>query len=151
MHVGGDARIERTERLIEQQDLRLADHGLRDRQALLHAAGELRRVTCRAPCASPIDSSRPRRVARRAPRSAEQLPTSLERCELEAEQQVLDHREMREQRVALEHDAAIRVRLRPDRLAVDQQLAARRLLDAEQHRRNVVLPQPDAPTIVTNS
>ncbi len=39
VHVGGDTRIERAEGFIEQQDLRLANHRLRDRQALLHAAG----------------------------------------------------------------------------------------------------------------
>ncbi len=40
---------------------------------------------------------------------------------------------MREQRVALEHDAAIRGRLRHDRLAVDEELALRGRLHAEQH------------------
>ena len=53
VHVGSYARIQRAERLIEQQDLGFADHSLCDGHALLHAAGELRRVACRATCARP--------------------------------------------------------------------------------------------------
>jgi len=44
VHVGGDPRIERAEGFVEQQDLRFADHGLGNREALLHAARELCRV-----------------------------------------------------------------------------------------------------------
>src|SRR5262245_19976534 len=40
---------------------------------------------------------------------------------------------MREQRVALEDDAAIGAGLRRDGFAVDQQFTARRLIDTEQH------------------
>src|SRR5690606_41384920 len=44
VHVRGDARVERSGRLVEQQDLRLADHRLRDGEALLHTAREMRRI-----------------------------------------------------------------------------------------------------------
>ncbi len=41
---GTNTRIKRAEGLIEQQHLRLHDEGLRQRQALLHSAGKLRRI-----------------------------------------------------------------------------------------------------------
>ena len=44
VHVGADARVEGAEGLVEQQHLGLLDQRLGDGEALLHAAGELRRV-----------------------------------------------------------------------------------------------------------
>ena len=44
LHVAPDAGIERAERLVEEEDLRLLEERLGDGEALLHAAGELRRV-----------------------------------------------------------------------------------------------------------
>ncbi|MNG13135.1 hypothetical protein D3C84_967950 [compost metagenome] len=44
MHVFADARVEGAEGLVQQQDTRLHDQCLGDRQPLLHAAGQLRRV-----------------------------------------------------------------------------------------------------------
>ncbi len=44
MHVLADARVECAEGLVEQQHAGLHDQRLGDGQALLHAAGQLRRV-----------------------------------------------------------------------------------------------------------
>ncbi|MCY1382644.1 hypothetical protein D9M69_706830 [compost metagenome] len=44
VHVFADARIEGTERFVEQQHAGFHDQRLGDGQPLLHAAGELRRV-----------------------------------------------------------------------------------------------------------
>ena len=47
-HLDAQERVERRERLVEQQDLRLGDQGARQRDALLLPAGELRRQAVRA-------------------------------------------------------------------------------------------------------
>ncbi len=57
----------------------------------------------------------------RAPRSSE------------SQQQILDDPQMREQRIALEYDAAVRARLARQRLPVDEKFPSARRLDAEQH------------------
>ena len=44
VHVAADAGIERAERLVEQEELRPHQQRLGDGEALLHAAGKLRRV-----------------------------------------------------------------------------------------------------------
>jgi hypothetical protein len=67
-----DPRIQRAERLVEQQDPRLAEGRLRDGEPLLHAARELRRVAVPGsgkPHASRMLSARTMASRRRAPNS----------------------------------------------------------------------------------
>ncbi len=133
MHVGGDAGIERAEGFVEQQDLRFADHGLRNRQSLLHAARELRRILvargvkpdrfqqvdwpCRAQHGVVRRTGRP--TNRGTPRTPGPAAGSRSRSD-----------------AGTASSAGTRCRarsgLRGSGLAIDQQLAARGCLDAEQ-------------------
>ena len=93
-HLHPQERIERGERLVEQQDLRLGDQGAGERDALLLAAGELRR--------------QPRRIGRHrdqlkqfagalVPRRAVDAAHFQGKCD------VVEHGQVRKQRVGLEH------------------------------------------------
>ena len=72
LHVGAGVRVERGERLVHQQHLRLVGEHARDLDALLHAAGQLGRDACGpGPSARPArDSAAPVARARRAARRA---------------------------------------------------------------------------------
>jgi hypothetical protein len=54
-------------------------------------------------------------------------------AEVEAKQEVFEHRQVRKQRIALKYDAAVRTRLLRQRLPVDQELSSTRRLDTQQH------------------
>ena len=122
MHVGGDPRIERAERLVEQQDFGLADHGLGDRETLLHAARQLRGELIGCAC-EPDRLEQWQRLIERAPtpraiQSAQQRRT----LQFKPQQQVLQHRQMRKQGIPLKHDAAIGSRLAGQWRTVDEKL-----------------------------
>ncbi len=87
--------VERGERLVHQQHLRVRRHGAGKRDALLHAAGELMNVRG----AKALQSDQLQVVHRHlAP-----LGVLQPGLELQSEQQVVHHVEPREQRVFLEH------------------------------------------------
>ena len=106
--------VERGHRLVHQQHRRIAGQRAGDAHALLHAARQL------------IDhvlvevlQADEREIAH-----GDLMPLRLRHAlQLQAEFGVVDHVEPRQQRVLLEHDAAIRARSR-DRFAAEQQLAA---------------------------
>ena len=76
-----------------------------------------------------------RRPARRAGQAREIAAAG----ELEGDQHVAQHGEMREHRIALEHDAAVRPRLVRHRHAIEQQRPARRPLLSEHHAQERAL------------
>ena len=93
-HPHPQERIERGERLVEQQDLRLGDQCAGERDALLLAAGELGRE--------------PGRIGRHR-HQLEQFAGALvpvapvDAAHFEGKRHVVEHAQMRKQRVGLEH------------------------------------------------
>jgi hypothetical protein len=85
---------------------------------------------------------------RAAPNS---LPSSARAGEFEAEDHVLDHRQMREDRIALEHDAPVGPGLARQRLAIEQDFAARRLLHRQQQPEECGLAAARRPDQTQNS
>ena len=115
-------RVERAERLVHQQRLRLLREAARDLQALLHAAGHLRRiflgVAGQADLAQQLVDAAGALGARHAAR-------------LQRQRDVAGGGAPRQQRLAviLEHDRDLAARLE-HRLAVEGDLAAGRLIEA---------------------
>ena len=112
LHQRAGLVVERAERLVEQQDLGIVGERARDRGALLHAAGELLgTVVLEAAQADPVDATR--RRSRRAAASARRA---------RAGRSAMFSRDgqPREQRVGLEHHAAIGARAASTSLAVEQ-------------------------------
>ena len=105
---------------------------LGDGEALLHAAGERARILV----AMRVQSHR-RRAALRFPRWPHAAPgrAGAPRMGLaansKADQHVAKHSQVREHRIALEHDAAVGPRLVRQRRAVEEDVAARRPLLSE--------------------
>ena len=141
VHVAPDAGVESAERLVEQEQLRLQDQGLRDGKALLHAARQRgRHGILDVPEAHRVEHrSRPRSIAcrRAAPPSR---PHQRFWVSSRPRMAFSQHGQMREHRVALEDDAALRPRLVRQRRAVDQDLAPARTLLPEQDAQERALP-----------
>ena len=125
-HLDAQERVERRQRLVEQQDLRIGDQRARQRHALLLAAGELRRQ------AAGVGLHLHELQHARAPARGALL---VDAAHLQAEGDVVDAVEMREQRVALEHHrrAARRRRQIGDVLGAEDDVALARLLVAGDH------------------
>lgn len=95
--------VERAQRLIEQQDLRLHGQGARHGNSLSHAARELRRpAICRVRKPYELDVFRDL--------LATLLLRPLRVYGIHGERDVSLHREPGHQRIALEHDAAVMAR-----------------------------------------
>ena len=96
LHAAAQVLVERRERLVEQEDGRLEDERARKRHALLLAARQFRRqlafVAGETDALDDLADAALSDVARRLPH-------------LEREGDVLRHRHMRKERVALEHHA----------------------------------------------
>ena len=145
-HVDPQLRIEIGERLVEHQQRRLDDERPRERDALLLPARER--------AGQPVGQGR---RARRAPASpcarlralvAQPMP----RC-FRPKADVVEHREMREQRVVLEDEADVAlVGRQPRQVAsaerIDPAVGVRK---PAIRRKVVVLPQPLAPRSETSS
>src|SRR6202011_2280662 len=95
------------EGLIQQQNPRLADHGLRNRESLLHAARELGRVTVTRPCQADRFQQALRSRDRLAAAAAEEFSQQTRAPQLDSQHEVPEDGEVWKQRVALEHDAPI--------------------------------------------
>ena len=111
-HLG--LRIERRERLVEQQHLGVECHGARERRALAHAAGELVRVMA-GEVAEVVTLEQ--RVA------AAQALLALDTLDLLAQLDVLDDAAPGQQQVLLQHEGDVQARSR-DLRAVEQHRAA---------------------------
>ena len=127
LHLLAQLLVERAERLVHQQQWRLEDHGARQRNALLLAAGELVRKA--RPVVRQPDE-------REHPVHARGDLGGADPAHLEGKRDVLRYRHMREQGVVLEDHADIAPvwRQRVDRLARQQDLSARRLHQPGNHR-----------------
>src|SRR5262249_4940053 len=118
--------VQGAERFIEQQDGRLEHERPGKRDALLLAAGELARLAARE--ARQLDE------LKRLPDAARDLVLRHPRAP-EAKRDVVEDAQVREQGVALEDrvDRALARRRAHDVLAVEQDLAGRRLLESGDH------------------
>ena len=136
--------VEVRERLVHEEDLRAADDGAAEGDALALTAGELLRLA----------------VEELA--DAQQLGGFLHLAvdlrlrglaQLEAERHVVVDAHVRVERVVLEHhrDVAILGRHVVDDPVADEDAAVGDLFQAREQRRLVVLPQPDGPTSTRNS
>src|SRR5438045_3125294 len=126
LHLLAQLQVERPERLVEQQHLRLVHERARKRHPLLLAAGELPRLP-------PLHSFEPHEAQDRADAAAEHLTPNSPPTH--AERDVLEHGQMRKQRVGLEDgvDVAL-VRRQAAHLALAEiDLAFGRLLEAADH------------------
>ncbi|MNZ89010.1 hypothetical protein D3C78_1079130 [compost metagenome] len=117
LHLHAGLAVEGAERFVHQQDLRVVGQRAGDRHALHHAAGELLRIIAgEARQADLVEVVLDDLLAL----------ASRQATTLEAELDVVAHVEPGEQRVALEHHAAIRPRP-VDALAADVDVALGRL------------------------
>ena len=136
LHLLAQLQVERAERLVEQQHRGPVDERPRERDALALAAGELVRARGLAP-------GQPHQLERLGDARADLVRRDL--AALEAERDVALDVEVLEQRVALEHrvDVALERRHLLDRLAVEEDLALGRLLEARDHpqRRRLAAPR----------
>ena len=145
LHALLELRIERGQRLVEQQQLRPVDQRARHGDALALAAGELVRVA--------LLHAEQRHVFERLVDARADLRLRT-LAHLQRKRDVLLHRHVREQRVALEHrvDVAVLRRHAGHVLAVDDDVAASRAASKPAIiRSSVVLPQPEGPSSVKNS
>ena len=143
LHQLARLHVERGERLVHQQDLRIEDQHLRERHALAHAARELVRIA--------VARSRRGRRARASRAPAPRASAARRAAELEPGGDVGERAAPRHQRVGLEHVAGV---------AVDARRAARRTRatlpddgasSPAATLSSVDLPQPVGPTTETNS
>ena len=118
--------VERAEGLVHQQHARVVGQRARDRGALLHAARQLLRVV--------LVEALQAHLGQEAVRDL-QLLRARQAALAQAEADVVQHRQPGEQRVALEHHAAVGAGA-VDALAVEQHLAGGRVVqpgdDAQQ-------------------
>ena len=146
LHLLAQLAVERAERLVEEQQTRIEDDRSRERDALLLAAGELARGS-RAARSAEADELQDRRdaLANLRPRHA---------AHFERERDVALDRQVREQRVVLEHhaDPALRGRGERDVVALQPHACPRReARNPAMILSSVVLPEPLGPRIVTSS
>ena len=94
MHAAAGLRIEPRERLVHQQNLRLADETARERHPAAHAAGKLVRVGV-------LEAAEPDQIEHRA--GAPQPFGRRHGARLERERDVPDRHPPRQQAVVLEH------------------------------------------------
>ncbi len=123
MHVGADARVECAEGFIQQQNARLAEQGLSNRQTLFHAARQLVRVLFKRVTKAHFGEDGFGIKTRLLALAAEQVAGQAALGKADGGHDVLQHGHVREDRILLEDDAAIRAGLVGNRLAVEQQLA----------------------------
>jgi hypothetical protein len=128
LHVFAQLLVERAERLVHQHQLRLEHQGARQRHALLLAAGKLAR--------QPVVHAAQLHHLERALHAA-LLLVLRHLAHRERVGHVLAHAEMREQGVVLEHHAEVPLvrRRAVDLLAVEQDVAGGRRLEAGQHHQ----------------
>ena len=142
LQVLAQLRVERAERLVEQQHARPQHERPRERDALLLAARELAGLArARSRVELTSSSASPTRFA---PLLLRQLVV------LEAEGDVVGHVEVREQRVALEHGVDVALVRRALRATSSPSSRIRPLVGRSKPaimRSVVVFPQPDGPSM----
>jgi len=98
VHAAAGLRIEPRERLVHQQDLRLADKAARERDAAAHAAGQLVRIGL-------LEPAEPDQIEHRA--RAPQAFGRRHGARFERERDVPDRHPPRQQAIVLEHVADV--------------------------------------------
>ena len=142
-------RVERAERLVEQQHARLQRQRARQRDALALAAGELRRVAA----AEAVELDQVEQLARPASRICA-FGGRSPAADAQAEGDVLEDGHVAEQGVVLEHeaDAALAGRQRRSTSSPSKRTApASGTSSPAMMRSSVVLPEPDGPSSATSS
>ena len=146
LHLLAQMRVERRQRLVEQQHARLADDGAGERHALALAAGQLRHARA--------ESCRRGRPCRALSATRLLLLGAGELAQRQAEADILRDVHMREQRIVLEHgvDRPVERPERRDVAALEQHACRSTGSRSRRSRcRLVVLPQPEGPSSVRNS
>ena len=144
LHRLAQLEVERAERLVEQQHLRVHHERARERDALLHAAGELRGLGLLA-------TGQVHQLERLAGLLVALLLADL--ALLEPVGDVVEHGHVREQRVGLEDrvDVALVRRDADGGAAVDLDLALGRLVEAGDHPQRRRLAAARGPSSARNS
>ena len=126
LHLLAQLQVERAERLVEQEHTRAVDERAGERDALLLAAGELPRLAA-------AESLQP--DERQHLVDAARAPAAVDALAPEPKGDVLEDRQMREERVALEDGVHVAlVRRQPDDVTVAElDRALVRLLEAADH------------------
>src|SRR3990167_8620452 len=132
VHVLADAGVEGAEGFVEQQHARLHDQRLGNRQALLHAAGELAGVFVQGMAEADLVQNHRRLLAGFTLGGAKQPAEQFRARQLQADGDVVQHREVREYRVALEDHATAAIGFGSQRLTAEQNLATAGALLTEQ-------------------
>ena len=138
LHLLAELQVERAERLVEEQDLGVVDERPRQGDPLLHAAGELPRLPLLGP--RQVDETED------LPHAAGDLVAGNVSA-AKAEGDVLEDRQVREERVALEdrvHVALVRRQSR-DGLVAEVDDAIVRFLEAADHPQRRRLPAAGRP------
>ena len=127
LHLLAQLEVERAERLVEEQDLRLVDERAGEGDALLLAAGELPRLP-------PLEAVQVDELEDRTRPGPSSL-LAAQALAAEAERDVLEDRQVGEERVALEDRVHVApVRREPGHVLVAEEDAALvRLLEAADH------------------
>ena len=138
LHFLAQLEVERAQRLIEQQHLRMIDERARQRHALSLPAGELRRPAL----TQRFELHQLEHLARQS-----LALVARDTAHARTVRDVLQHGHVREQRVVLEDrvDVAVVGRHVGHIRAVEQHLATIGWSKPATRRRQVVLPEPDGP------
>ena len=145
LQVGPGLRVDRGERLVHQQDLRLVRDRPGDRDPLLHPAGELPRIAPSGTSARPTASSASRTSSCAAPAAASSASAAARRCR----RTVIHGNRLRPyswNTTAMPGGGPCTAAHRPAR-------PRRRSASSSpaMHLSSVVLPAPDGPTTQTSS
>src|SRR5215472_2013580 len=120
LHDLAGLRVERRERLVHEENIRIDRKRAREVDALAHAAGELARMVA-------LEAFEPDQLQQFERAAAGRRIGAA--CDLRPDHRVVEHGAPRQQVVGLEYEAAVTARPR-HRLAVDQDPPRRRRLEA---------------------
>src|SRR5712691_10454804 len=128
VHLGARTGVERSERLVEQQNARPPGERLCNGEALLHSPGKRARIFIAMRRKADAFEQMLALCDGFTSRSAGELAKNFAGLEFIGDQHITQHGEVRKHRIALKHDTAIRSRLGRQQRAIKQNSAARRLL-----------------------
>ena len=140
LHLLAQLQVERAERLVEQQHARMVDERPRERDALLLAARELARLPL-------LEQAEPDELERVAHALLQLAAAQLLAAQPEGD--VLEDREVREERVRLEHGVDVALVRRQRRRRPRRRARCGPSVGSSKPpimRSVVVLPQPDGPS-----
>ncbi len=142
VHVQPDARVQGAKGFVQQKDAGPADQGLGDGQPLLHAARELRWVGVTAVGKADLLQHLPGLLQGGLPAATIEPAQEHRAGAVECEGDIVDRRQMGEDRVALEDDAPLGARLGGQGRAIQEDVAAGRGFLADDQTQEGALPGP---------